>query len=106
MNEIAHKASRFALLLTYLNECSSVTRIRKHKWSDISLQLSLLQEIEKKLSINTPSDWYKIRNRDVIANGGRSLVNLYGGSLSKMLSAIYPEVHWDIKRLTINMCCH
>jgi hypothetical protein len=60
-----------------------------------------LQEIERKLGITQPTDWYKFGYREVIKNGGRSLLYNFGNSLSRMLASLYPEVNWEISRYNI-----
>jgi len=41
------------------------------------------------------SEWYRISNKTIIANGGGGLLNHFNGSLLAVLTAVYPEVHWD-----------
>lgn len=44
-----------------------------------------LKEFELKNNIKCIEDWYKIKNQDIINEGGNGLLNQFGGSLLKML---------------------
>ena len=47
------------------------------------------------LNIKHWSDWYKIRNNDLIEYGASRLLNLYDCSMSKLLALLYPEYKWE-----------
>jgi hypothetical protein len=69
-----------------------------HYWKDRSNHLKKLKEIEQKLNIQQPSDWYEFQNKDVKANGGSGLLIQHGNSLSGLLTSLYPEEKWDISK--------
>lgn len=51
-----------------------------------------MDEIRNKLNIQHPTEWCDITTTDIADHGGLSLVNgCYNGSLTKLLSTIYPE---------------
>ena len=70
----------------------------RNYWKDKSNQVNKLKELEQKLGIKEPSDWYRVKTRDVINSGGSSLLEQYNSSLSSMLIALYPEVQWDLNK--------
>jgi hypothetical protein len=62
-------------------------------------QLLLLKEVEKKLNITQPTDWYKYGRNDVIQSGGKYLLSkYYNGSLSEMLKSLYSGQNWDVTK--------
>jgi hypothetical protein len=67
---------------------------------DTTGKLSLIKQIEKKLSIQQPTDWYNYSPTFIIRHGGRKLLNEYKGTtaITDLLGSIYPEVQWDIKK--------
>jgi hypothetical protein len=77
----------------------SVTSIEQF-WGDKTRQLQLLKQIEKKLNIKQPIDWYRFQRTDLIKGDQRTSVILeqYNNSLGKLLSSLYPEVKWDLTR--------
>lgn len=49
------------------------------------------------MNIQSFEDWYHITVNDVIATeGGKALLNLYGGSLVKALRSVYPYYIWRV----------
>ncbi len=51
-----------------------------------------MDELGKKLNITNQDGWYKLRAKELIAFGGRGLLNLkYNGSIHKLLTVVYPE---------------
>jgi hypothetical protein len=67
-------------------------------WKDTSNQLRALKEIEKRLHIKDPSDWYNYGKKDIIENGGSRLLHCYGSSLRKMLQSLYPDFNWNLAK--------
>jgi hypothetical protein len=72
-------------------------------WSDKTRQLSLLSQIEKKLRIRHPNDWYNFGEIDFARGDHRASVLLdhYNNSLPKLLSTLYPQEQWDLSRYNI-----
>jgi hypothetical protein len=75
----------------------------RNYWKDKENQLKTLKEVEQKLNIQQPTDWYNYRNKDIIKHGGNVLLSKYNNSMSQMLQALYPEVEWDAVRYDANL---
>ena len=75
-------------------------KLPRNYLKDKSNQLSKLKELEQKLGIKEPTDWYKVGVVDVQNSGGTSLLEQYRDSLSSLLSSLYPEVQWEFMRCT------
>lgn len=72
-----------------------VGRFHPGYWASIDNQKKFFHELEEKFSIRSPSDWYAVTTRQVISEGGASLLgNYYNWSLLSALEAIYPEHTW------------
>lgn len=55
-----------------------------------SNQKKFLEDISKRLKINSPQDWGKIPVKLVMEHGGYALINKHGGSLFKALQENFP----------------
>jgi hypothetical protein len=72
---------------------------RSHNyWNSKANQLLELKKLEQKLNIQQPTDWYSITQREIIEKGGKVLISKYNDSLSKTLSALYPDIKWELTR--------
>lgn len=40
------------------------------------------------------SKWYRVKLRDILSHGGRSILEYYNSSIFDMLCTVYPEVEW------------
>ena len=74
------------------------SRATRKYWKDKTNQLSKLKEIEQKLGIKEPTDWYKFEKKDVSKYGGGGLLLEYNNSAKKMLIELYPNVKWDLTK--------
>src|SRR5690349_16646044 len=74
------------------------SKVPHNYWKDKTNQLKALRELEGKLKISQPEDWYRIKNSNVIEQGGKALLYQYNGSLSRMLSTLYPAVQWEVTK--------
>jgi hypothetical protein len=83
------------ILLKYTCRFKQVPR---NYWKNRSNQLAELKELEQKLKIKEPSDWYQVSSKNIVDNGGISLLKQFGESISKMLASLYPDVTWDVRR--------
>eukprot|EP01114_Cavostelium_apophysatum_P021760 TRINITY_DN7678_c1_g1_i3.p1 TRINITY_DN7678_c1_g1~~TRINITY_DN7678_c1_g1_i3.p1 ORF type:complete len:362 (-),score=85.74 TRINITY_DN7678_c1_g1_i3:265-1350(-) len=64
-----------------------------------SNQRSFLDLLAKKLNIRDLDDWYKVKKKDFVENGGQALLNnYYGGSVSKAITTLYPDHVWKLHR--------
>jgi len=52
----------------------------------------------KKLGYTKPEDWYQVTIQHFRENYGGTLVKHYGGSLSKLVPAMFPKHDWDISK--------
>ncbi len=50
-----------------------------------------MDQLAKKLNITDQTAWNQLTIKTVLQNGGASLLYIYRGSLSKLLSSVYPE---------------
>jgi hypothetical protein len=64
-------------------------------WTNIDNQKRFFQQLEDKLDIRSPEDWYRVTTRQIIQEGGSALIgNYYNWSMLTALKAIYPEHDW------------
>jgi hypothetical protein len=80
---------------------TSFKQVPRNYWKDKSNQLKELKIIEQKLGIKEPSDWYNMRNADIIAHNGGSLLKWHKTSISNLLAAHYPNIQWDVTRYDV-----
>jgi len=57
------------------------------------------QELEDKLQVSQPSDWYYVK-RSNITRHQRRILKLLGGNLLSILTRLYPEHQWDADKFT------
>lgn len=75
------------------------SHLPKTHWHDTNRQREFVEWLNGELGINTLDDWYMVDLRDVMKMGGSTLINsYYGGSLVKMLMALYPQHKWQLWR--------
>jgi hypothetical protein len=69
-------------------------------WSDKARQLQLFKQLERRLRINQPIDWYNISHQDLFKGDQRTrgILGQYNNSLGSLLSTLYPDVQWDITK--------
>jgi hypothetical protein len=68
-------------------------------WESTSNQRSFMNQLATKLNITSLDGWYNITGKYITNNGGGGLLKRYEGSISKLLSAIYPEYPLCMYRL-------
>ncbi len=51
----------------------------------------LLDKVGKQLNLKSYEDWYSVTTKQVRTLGKAGILNRYNGSLSKLLSTVYPE---------------
>lgn len=66
--------------------------IRKHPnyWDNKENQKLFLLKVAEHLSVKSAEDWKNVNTESILAFGGGTLLNHYGGSLDKCLSSIFP----------------
>ena len=67
---------------------------RNTKWT-LKSQREHMNNFAKEMKINSPKDWYKMTTSHIKKNHSGSVLNIYNGSLIKLLRTIYPEENWD-----------
>lgn len=60
-------------------------------WDSLENQRAFVKSLERKLGLQSPSDWKRVRQADVVSLGGRSLLAKHGGSLYAALEAVYGD---------------
>ncbi len=76
----------------YKWDVSKVAKVPHGYWLDISNQRSFMDALAQKLDIKAASDWFRVTEKMIHENGGGGLLTtFYNGSLSKLLSTVYPE---------------
>eukprot|EP01127_Copromyxa_protea_P017809 TRINITY_DN5486_c0_g1_i1.p1 TRINITY_DN5486_c0_g1~~TRINITY_DN5486_c0_g1_i1.p1 ORF type:complete len:518 (+),score=38.37 TRINITY_DN5486_c0_g1_i1:202-1755(+) len=69
----------------------------KH-WDDVDNVKAYLEWLRDELDIRTIDGWYSVKTQDFINNKGRGLLTKYSGSVSKLLTTVYPEANWQMWR--------
>ncbi len=88
---------------------SSIATVAAGYWKLRSNQRELMDAIAKKLNISHPDGWYKIKGDTLRQHGAKTVLdNYYNGSISKLLTKVYPEyeivsnnscrVPWDMEK--------
>ena len=57
--------------------------------------LLILQDIGKKLNIQTLRDWLYVSHKDFRRHGGGNLLNIHKGSLFRLLKTTFTNYNWD-----------
>jgi len=78
-------------------------QVPRNYWASPPHQRAYLDLLGVKLGIeetnaSTFERWYQLTSKMTIENGGAGLLAHYNGSVSKMLSAVFPSFPWDSKR--------
>ncbi len=74
----------------YKWDYSKFKHVPNGHWTNISNQRHFLDELASKLDIKVES-WSKQTTTTIIENGGSGLLAKYNGSLTSLLTAVYPE---------------
>lgn len=74
----------------------------RNYWKEYRHQRSFMEELAQSLGFPSTSfdSWYRLSVDDITANGGAALLKLYGNSLLRLLSGVFPEHTWDPKRFS------
>jgi hypothetical protein len=60
----------------------------------IHIQRQYFDWFAEKFQINTIEEWYLVKNDTIKENGGKDMLQYYGGSLSALLMCTYEDVQW------------
>lgn len=83
----------FPIYNWHLTKLTKYSQLPRGYWDNISNQQSFLNDLAKKLNITSPSGWHKMSGPIIEQHGGAVLLNKYNGSITKLLSTVYPEYH-------------
>ena len=72
----------------------------KYFWESIENQRKFMTELFQKLRLSSNDDWKYVKKRHFIENKGTNLIKYYDGDLSALLSAIYPDISFDLSKNT------
>ena len=99
-----HHKSMSKLLATVYSEFSwdplRFAQAPRNHWNSLENQKSFMCSLATKLGLkeNDVEGWYKVSNRAMIDAGGYSLLQKYGQSMSKLLIAVFPDLHFDASK--------
>ena len=73
--------------------------VKKNKidLTTIDNQRIFIEKLIKNLDFHTTEDLKKLTISKINQHGGRNLLKLYGGSIKRMLTSIYPSISWHKK---------
>lgn len=78
--------------------------MQRNHWLDKRNQKIFLDEIAKKLVIKSPSDWGKVKKRDVLLLGGNTILQrYYNGSIKSALQSVYPGMLFWHPKFTLEI---
>ena len=53
-----------------------------------------MERVAEDLNVEDWEDWYRISTDDLTKRSGKGLLDMYGGSLCKILKSVYPDREW------------
>ncbi len=63
--------------------------VKKTHWNTMENQREFMDWFAKENKISTIDDWYKIKIKDVVAKGGKPVLEMHRNSLIKALQTVY-----------------
>ena len=70
----------------------------RNYWTSLENQRKFMDDLAQKLGIRQLDGWYKVTMAELLPHGAVTILNLYGRSLSKLLSKVYPNHPWDLSK--------
>jgi hypothetical protein len=72
-------------------------------WRSDENKRSALLEIGQKLGIesNEYEKWYKINSEEIMKHGGRTLIEYFKSSISKLVTTVFKEHNWDLTQFAV-----
>lgn len=67
----------------------NIPLVKKGHWQNKSNQLLFFENLQKQLRIQNLTDWRFISTSQVIEHGGKSIIDIHGGSLLRAIDSIY-----------------
>ena len=68
----------------------------QHYWKSSLNQKKFMDSLENSLQIEHWTDWYGVTKKQIVDNGGISLIDRFNGSPSKLITTILPQHSWDM----------
>eukprot|EP01114_Cavostelium_apophysatum_P020553 TRINITY_DN6924_c0_g1_i1.p1 TRINITY_DN6924_c0_g1~~TRINITY_DN6924_c0_g1_i1.p1 ORF type:complete len:527 (-),score=89.84 TRINITY_DN6924_c0_g1_i1:359-1939(-) len=93
-----HNNSLYKLLLAVYPERSwkadRFSSAPRSYWNDFDRHKNFFENFASEHGIKKMEDWYEIRQRDILAFGGDSVLKYHGGSFKRALASAYPDYHF------------
>lgn len=70
-------------------------KAKKRRWNDIDYQKNFLIKYANENDIVEKQDWSKVTIKQIVNEGGSTLLNYHGYSLHKSLNFLFPELNWE-----------
>ena len=70
-------------------------KVTKGYWQAKNNRRKFFEELNTKLGLNNISNWKNVTTKDIIRNGGSSLIHRYSNNLFRALEDTFPEYKWD-----------
>ena len=99
-----HKGSLYSLLKTVYPEFNwdpvKFAKTPQRYWASLTNQRDFMDSVGRSLGFKEGNlaAWYNISNQTFIENGGKSLLNRFGSSLSALLAHVYPDFPWEVSK--------
>ncbi len=75
----------------YWDELSNQRNVPHGHWNQLDNQQSFMDDIEMKLQVTKPEDWFQLTSAMIQQYGGGGLLSIKYNSIPKLLSALRPE---------------
>jgi len=89
------------LMAVYPNHSWDLAKFSKRPqnyWASVENHRKFMDDLGKKLKLRDLDGWYSVSIIDLIPFGVWRILDLYGRSLTKLLTKVYPEHPWDLSR--------
>ena len=74
-----------------------------NSFQSLNRQIEFIEELYKKLSLKSLSQWQKITKNQINQMGGHSLLSIYSHDIRKLFSSIYPNFPWNFPSKKSNL---
>ena len=71
-------------------------------FQSLSNQKKFMDNLYKKFELNSLDEWLSQPIKNIVKNGGQSLLKFYSNDIEKLLSSIYPTHFWQFEERKIN----
>jgi len=75
-------------------ERAQFSTVPRRHWASLEHQRAFMDALAHLLSFDHRDRWYDVRRDTLLAHGGGGVLGVYGGSLPRLLTAVYPEHEW------------